>query len=170
MNRVMIALLLSVSSSAAFSADNDCLSQKYDAYIEASMHWYEDLSQLTAQQYPDLKEVSQWYLDARRNHFDLNAAAVKYYLANDATKVATQKPVEAWLQLEQKEIKALAERDDELGQIAAKTFADRQAVPHKQNYELRSAFADLLSHPTKIDEALQRYNTAIAQVELMSCN
>lgn len=170
MNRVMIALLLSASSSAAFAADNVCLSQKYDAYIEASMHWYEDLSQLTAQQYPDLKEVSQWYLEGRQNHFDLNAAAVKYYLENDSAKVATTKPVEAWLQLEQKEIKTLASRNDELGQIAVKTFADRQAVPHKQNYELRSAFADLLSHPTKIDTALQRYNSAITNVEKIHCN
>ena len=170
MNRVMIALLLGLSSNGAFAADNTCLSQKYDAYIEASMHWYEDLSQLTAEQYPDLTEVSQWYLDGRRHHFALNATAVKYYLDNDTSKVATSKPVEAWLQLEQKEIKTLAARSDNLGQVAAKTFADRQAKPHPQNYELRSAFADLLSHPTKLDTALKRYNAAISKVELMHCN
>ena len=170
MKRVIIALLLSTGSSTAFAADNTCLSQKYDAYIEASMHWYEDLSNLTAEQYPELTEVSQWYLEGRRNHFNLNATAVTYYLENEPAKVATQKPVEAWLQLEQSEIKQLAQRSDELGVIAAKTFADRQAVPHKQNYELRAAFADLLSHPTKIDAALERYNATIANVEKMRCD
>ncbi|GAB2662127.1 hypothetical protein [Vibrio panuliri] len=169
MKRTLLALLLSATSTAVFAADNSCLASKYDAYVEASMHWYEDLAQLTAKQYPQLEEVSQWYLDGRRNHFDLNAEAVKYYLDNDPSKVATEKPVEAWLQLEQKEIKTLASRSDALGHAAAKTFADRQAKPHPKNYELRSAFADLLSHPTKIDSALKRYNTSIAKVEAMTC-
>ncbi|WP_162062862.1 hypothetical protein [Vibrio taketomensis] len=169
MKRTLFTLLLSATSSLAFAADNACLANKYDAYIEASMHWYEDLSALTAQQYPELKEVSEWYLEGRQNHFDLNAAAVKYYLDNDPVKVATEKPVEAWLQLEQKDIKTLASRSDQLGVIAAKTFADRQAKPHPQNYELRSAFADLLSHPTKIDAALKRYNSSISKVEAMTC-
>lgn len=169
MKRTLLALLLSATSTAAFAADNSCLSNKYDAYVEASMHWYEDLAQLTAEQYPDLKEVSQWYLDGRRNHFNLNAEAVKFYLENDSSKVASEKPVEAWLQLEQKDIKTLASRSDALGNAAEKTFADRQDQPHPQNYELRSAFADLLSHPTKIDSALKRYNTSIAKVESMTC-
>ncbi|WP_114764317.1 hypothetical protein [Vibrio rhodolitus] len=169
MKRTLLALLLSATSTAALAADNVCLSEKYDAYVEASMHWYEDLTSLTSEQYPELKEVSQWFLDGRRNHFDLNAAAVKYYLDNDPAKIALQKPVEAWLQLEQKEIKILASRSDELGQIAAKSFADRQSKQHPKNYELRSAFADLLSHPTKIDSALKRYNSSIAKVESMTC-
>ncbi|WP_194435151.1 hypothetical protein [Vibrio fluminensis] len=169
MKRTLIALLLSATSTAAFAADNSCLSEKYDAYIEASIHWYEDLAQLTAQQYPELEEVTNWYLDGRKNHFMFNAEAVKYYLDNDPAKVATEKNVEAWLQLDQKEIKTLASRSDTLGYMAAKTFADRQSKPHPDNYELRSAFADLLSHPTKIDSALQRYNSSIAKVESITC-
>ncbi|KGY08509.1 hypothetical protein [Vibrio sinaloensis] len=169
MKRLIVALALSASSSLAVAADNACLSKKYDAYIDASLHWYEDLSKLTAEQYPDLTEVSEWFLNGRVNHFELNRAAVHYYLDNDATKVATAQPVEGWLQLEQKDIKVLASRSDELGQLAKTTFADRQAKPHEKNYELRSAFADLLSHPTKIDSALQRYNAAIKELESINC-
>ncbi|KHA61389.1 hypothetical protein NL53_07055 [Vibrio variabilis] len=169
MKRLIVALALSASSSLAVAADNACLSKKYDAYIDASLHWYEDLSKLTAEQYPDLTEVSEWFLNGRVNHFELNRAAVHYYLDNDATKVATAQPVEGWLQLEQKDIKVLASRSDELGQLAKTTFADRQAKPHEKNYKLRSAFADLLSHPTKIDSALQRYNAAIKELESINC-
>lgn len=170
MKRLLVALLVGASSSMAFAADNACLSKKYDAYIDASLHWYEDLSKLTAEQYPDLQEVSQWFLTGRVNHFELNRAAVKYYLDNDPTKVSTEQAVEAWLQLEQKDIKTLASRSDELGKLAKVTFDDRQSKPHDKNYELRSAFADLLSHPTKIDSALQRYNKAIKQLESIQCN
>jgi uncharacterized protein YozE (UPF0346 family) len=77
--------------------------------------------------------------------------------------------VEAWLQLEQKEIKQLAKRNDELGKLAQVTFNDRQTKQHDKNYQLRSAFADLLSHPTKIDSALKRYNQAIGQLDQLDC-
>lgn len=169
MKRTIVAMLLTATTAYANAADNVCLSKKYDAYIDASMHWYQDLTELTAQQHPDLTEVSQWFLKGRKNHFELNRAAVHYYLENDPTKVATSQPVEAWLQLEQKEIKALTKRDDKLGQLAQATFNDRQAKPHEKNYQLRSAFADLLSHPTKIDSALQGYNSAIKQLEAIQC-
>ncbi|WP_394125755.1 hypothetical protein [Vibrio hepatarius] len=169
MKRMLVALLLGTTSTFAAAADNTCLAKKYDAYIDASLHWYEDLASLTSEQYPELTEVSDWFLEGRKHHFELNRAAVHYYLTEDQTKVATEQPVEAWLQLEQKDIKVLASRSDELGQLAKVTFGDRQAKPHEKNYELRSAFADLLSHPTKIDSALQRYNSSIKQLESIKC-
>ncbi|KGY12107.1 hypothetical protein NM22_12555 [Vibrio tubiashii] len=169
MKRTLVAMLLAATSTFASAADNACLAKKYDAYIDASLHWYEDLATLTSEQYPDLTEVSQWFLKGRKNHFELNRTAVHYYLENDPVKVATNQPVEAWLQLEQKDIKVLASRSDELGQVAKVTFEDRQAKPHEKNYQLRSAFADLLSHPTKIDSALKRYNASIKQLEAIQC-
>ena len=169
MKRTIVALALAATSHLALAADNACLEKKYDAYIDASLHWYEDLSQLTSEQYPELTEVSEWFLQGRQHHFELNRAAVKYYLEHDASKVATAQPVEAWLQLDQKDIKVLTSRSDELGQLASVTFNDRQAKPHEKNYELRSAFADLLSHPTKIDAALKRYNQSIQALESIDC-
>lgn len=125
--------------------------------------------QLTNQQYPELSEVGAWFYNGRKNHFELNRAAVHYYLNEDTSKVATEQPIEAWLKLEQLDIKALASRNDALGSIASKTFADRQSTPHPKNYELRSAFAELLSHPNKIDQVLSKYNSAIAQAEGINC-
>ncbi|KJY93190.1 MULTISPECIES: hypothetical protein [Vibrio] len=170
MTRLLIALLLGATSTMVAAADNACLSKKYDAYVDASLHWYEDLAKLTSEQYPDLKEVSEWFLEGRKNHFELNRAAVHYYLENDPSKIATSQPVEAWLQLEQRDIKTLSSRSDELGRLAQVTFSDRQSKPHDKNYDLRSAFADLLSHPTKIDGALKRYNAAIKDLETISCD
>ncbi|OIQ26667.1 hypothetical protein [uncultured Vibrio sp.] len=169
MKRIVIAALLTLSSSSAFSADAQCLNKKYDAYIDASLTWYQDLASLTSERYPNLSEVSEWFLEGRKNHFELNRAAVHYYLENDPSKLATEQSVEAWLQLEQLDVKALAERDDELGQAAKLTFSDRQSTPHEKNYELRSAFADLLSHPKQIDSVLQKYNQSILALEEMNC-
>lgn len=169
MKRLALTLLLCSVSSASFAADMQCQSNKYDAYIDASLNWYKDLTALTAQQYPELKEVGDWFYQGRKNHFELNRAAVHYYLKEDNSKVATSQPVEAWLKLEQKDIKLLAERTDTLGQVAATTFSDRQSKPHSKNYELRSAFADLLSHPNKIDKALSKYNASITAVEKTTC-
>lgn len=169
MKRLALTLLLCSATSTSFAADTQCLSGKYDSYIDASLNWYKDLLSLTTEQYPDLKEVGDWFYNGRQNHFELNRTAVHYYLQNDMAKVATEKPVEAWLKLEQKDIKQLAERSDELGTIAAKSFADRQSKPHPKNYELRSAFADLLSHPNKIDTALSKYNQSISAAEEIQC-
>lgn len=169
MKRLCVALLLASTSTFSLAADNQCLSGKYDAYIDASLNWYSDLVQLTSNQYPELTEVSNWFLEGRKHHFELNRAAVRYYLDKDSSKVATEQPIEAWLQLEQHDIKQLATRDDELGKIAKTTFDDRQSTPHEKNYELRSAFAELLSHPKQIDTALQRYNKAIKGIEATQC-
>lgn len=169
MKRLALTLLLCSASSATLAADMQCQSQKYDAYIDASLTWYKDLTNLTAEQFPELKEVGDWFYQGRENHFELNRAAVHFYLKEDTSKIATEQPIEAWLKLEQKEIKQLATRSDELGKIAEKTFSDRQAKPHAKNYELRSAFADLLSHPKKIDSVLAKYNQSISEVEKINC-
>jgi hypothetical protein len=163
------AAILSTSFSAMSADSTQCFENKYDAYIDASIHWYEDLVQMTTSEYPELDEVSNWFLEGRKHHFELNREAVRYYLKNEPQKVATEQSIETWLQLEQQDVKTLAQRDDELGQVAAKSFADRQATPHPQNYELRSAFADLLSHPKKIETALNRYNESIQKVEATTC-
>ncbi|WP_117235392.1 hypothetical protein [Vibrio maerlii] len=177
MKYLALTAALFALSPASFAADStaevkgtQCYAGKYDAYIDASLNWYKDLTELTTEQYPELEEVSQWFLQGRINHFELNRAAVHYYLNKDTSKVATEQPVEAWLKLEQSDIKELAQRDDELGKVASTTFQDRQTKPHNQNYELRSAFADLLSHPKQIDKALSRYNDSIAQLEAIDCN
>ncbi|NAW67998.1 hypothetical protein CAG54_02265 [Vibrio sp. V27_P1S3P104] len=170
MKRSIVTLLLAAASSmTATAADNQCLAQKYDAYIDASLAWYQDLATITAEKYPDLADVSQWFLTGRQHHFELNRTAVRYYLQHQPEKVATSQPIESWLKLEQQEIKQLATRDDELGLSAKTTFDDRQNKPHEKNYQLRSAFAELLSHPKQIEPVLNRYNQAIAKAERIHC-
>lgn len=171
MKRCIIATLAALLSSPSFSEDDtDCYAKKYDAYVDASLQWYQDLTQLTTQKYPELAEVSTWFMQGRTNHFELNRTAVHFYLNNEPQKIATEQQVESWLSLEQVEVKALTEREDELGQVARVTYQDRQNAPHAKNYELRSAFADLLSHPTEIQPLLNKYNQSIEQLQNISCN
>ncbi|MGF1763030.1 hypothetical protein [Aliivibrio kagoshimensis] len=159
-------LLLSTTASAA---DTQCNSKKYHAYVDASLSWYNSLIELTVKKDPSLAEVGTWFLEGRKHHFELNRVAVDFYLVNDTSHVSLEKPVESWLQLEQKEIKVLAERDDELGKIAKITFTDRQSNPHQQNYELRSAFADLLSDPKAIEAPLNSYNDKMSAISEVTC-
>ncbi|BDU37722.1 conserved hypothetical protein [Vibrio nigripulchritudo SO65] len=170
MKRLALALILASSSTTVLADQTLCLEKKYDSYVDASLNWYEDLVGITTQLNPELTDVGQWFLKGRTNHFELNREAVHYYLSNDPSKVATEQPVEAWLKLEQKEIKVLASRSDKLGQLAKRTFEDRQSKPHNQNYELRTAFAELLSHPKKIDSALNKYNQSVTKLEEQRCN
>lgn len=169
MKRSMVTLLLAASSMTATAADTQCLAKKYDAYIDASLAWYQDLTQITTTKNPDLAEASQWFLTGRQHHFELNRNAVHYYLEHQPEKVATAQSIESWLKLEQQEIKQLASRDDALGHSAKMTFDDRQSTPHEKNYQLRSAFAELLSHPQQIEPALNKYNEAMAKAEQISC-
>lgn len=170
MKRFVVAALLASCSGYTFAADQQCLAQKYDSYIDASLQWYQDLVDLTVTQYPDLDEVSNWFLEGRKHHFELNRQAVHYFLENDPSKVATGQPVEAWLKLDQHDVKQLATRNDDLGKAAQKTFSDRQSANHEKNYDLRSAFADLLSHPKQIDAALNKYNQSISKIEKQKCD
>ncbi|MDA9556009.1 hypothetical protein N9R79_00705 [Vibrio sp.] len=154
------------------SANEDtqqCQINKYNQYIDTSIVWYQDLSALTSKQYPDLTEVSQWFLKERKNHFDLNREAVAYYLKNDPSKVDTDRDVESWLKLSQEDIKTLSSRTDVLGEKAKLTFDDRQSKPHEKNYELRSAFAELLSNPSHIQPALEKYNVSMQNVDALKC-
>lgn len=169
MKRFLVAALLATSSTFTFAADQQCLASKYDGYIDASLQWYQDLVDLTVAQYPDLDEVSQWFLDGRKHHFELNRKAVHYFLEHDPSRVATDQPIESWLRLDQQDVKQLSNRNDELGQAAQKTFNDRQSTNHEKNYDLRSAFADLLSHPQRIDTALNKYNQSLEKLEKVTC-
>ncbi|MFV0574316.1 MAG: hypothetical protein ACK5NC_02670 [Vibrio sp.] len=157
------------STEAAPVRDVKCLTGKYDAYVDASLKWYQDLVTITVDSKPDLKEVGVWFLNGRTHHFELSRAAVKEFLVSDPSKVATDEQVESWLKLEQTDVKDLAQRDDDLGKIAKRTFDDRQAPPNEKNYELRSAFADLLSHPSNIKPALDKYNEAVTKANEIQC-
>lgn len=172
MKKTAIAfLLLSLSTSvfAAANEDTQCLTNKYDAYIDASLTWYQDLVAITTESNPDLKEVGNWFLQGRTHHFELNRAAVDYYLTTSPEKIAINEQVESWLKLSQADVKTLSQRDDELGKIAKTTFDDRQSPPNDKNYELRSAFADLLSHPSNIKPALDKYNQSVSKTNAIEC-
>lgn len=172
MKKLAIALIFALSSGSVLADNttkNQCLIKKYDAYIDASLTWYQDLVNITTETHPDLKEVGDWFLQGRTHHFELNRAAVSYYLVNDPSKVDLDSSVESWLKLEQSEIKKLSQRGDELGEIAKATFNDRQSAPNEKNYDLRSAFADLLSHPNNINPALNKYNQAVAAANSIEC-
>ncbi|MFA0337148.1 hypothetical protein [Vibrio breoganii] len=168
MNKTLV-LLLSALPTFAFAANTECQIEKYDTYIDASINWYQDLATMTSQDSPELKEVSEWFLEGRKKHFELNRAAVHTFLESQPNKVSTELDVESWLQLSQSDIKELATRDDELGNIAKQSFEYRQAKSHPQNYEFRSALAALLSHPNKIQGALDSYNQSIQDVVAMDC-
>ncbi|CED70968.1 putative exported protein [Aliivibrio wodanis] len=169
MKLAAIILPFALLTTSVQAADTECLSNKYSQYVDASLTWYKELIAITVKKDPNLQSVGDWFLEGRQHHFELNRAAVDFYLKNDSSKVKTNQSIESWLQLDQKEIKNLASNNDELGKIAKITFDDRQAQPHKQNYELRSAFADILSHPKKIDTPLNAYNQKMTEISEINC-
>jgi len=169
MKLAALILPFALLATSAQAANTECLSDKYSQYVDASLTWYEELIAITVKKDPNLESVGNWFLKGRKHHFELNRAAVDFYLKNDPSKVKTNQSIESWLQLDQKEIKSLSMKDDALGKVAKITFDDRQAPPHKQNYELRSAFADILSHPKEIDAPLKAYNKTMTQISDINC-
>ncbi|OCH15439.1 MULTISPECIES: hypothetical protein [unclassified Aliivibrio] len=167
----LAALLLpfTLFTASAHAANTECLSNQYSQYVDASLTWYKELISITVKKDPNLKSVGNWFLEGRKHHFEFNRAAVDFYLKNDPSKVKTNQSIESWLQLDQKEIKTLASNNDALGKVAKVTFDDRQSQPHKQNYELRSAFADILSHPKEIDAPLNAYNQKMSGISEINC-
>ena len=165
------ALVLSFAllPTAAFAYTQTCESNKYHQYIDASLEWYQNLVQLTVQKDPDLQEVGDWFMEGRTHHFELKREAVDWYLANDKSHLDLSQSVESWLKLTQQDIKALSAQQGNLGDYAKKVFEDRQSTPHPKNYELRSAFADLLTHPDEIDKPLKAYNRQMIAIAATQC-
>lgn len=163
-----VLLSLALLPTSVLASSTSCESDKYHQYVDASLSWYQSLVDLAVKKDEGLKEVGKWFLEGRRHHFELNREAVDWYLANDKDQLDLTQPIESWLNLTQQDVKALSQQDNELGRFAKKSFDDRQSKPHAKNYELRSAFADLLTHPGNIDKPLNAYNekmTAIAAIE-----
>ncbi|MHA2938080.1 hypothetical protein ACXJY6_07260 [Vibrio sp. RC27] len=166
----LISLLpLILISNVSAQSIEECEIQQYDTYIDASLNWYQDLTTITVSEYPDLAGVSEWFLEGRKHHFELSRAVVHDALHNSPESISTSRSIESWLQLEQSDVKELSMRDDEIGALAKQTFNDRQSTPHEKNYDLRSAFAELLSHPKKIDTALSKYNEKMELIEQSPC-
>ncbi|MBC7003905.1 hypothetical protein BIZ37_15180 [Photobacterium sp. BZF1] len=167
----LAALVLSAAliPSVTLASSSSCESDKYHQYIDASLNWYENLVELAVEKEPNLKEVGDWFLEGRKHHFELSRDAFDWYLANDKEKLALSLPVESWLNLTQQDVKALSEQDSELGKAAKLAFDDRQSKPHPQNYALRSAFAELLTHPGNIEKPLNAYNEKMAAIAEMEC-
>ncbi|PSU34320.1 hypothetical protein [Photobacterium lutimaris] len=168
----LAALILSTAliPSIAFASSTNCESEKYHQYIDASLNWYESLVELAVEKDPSLSDVGQWFLEGRKHHFELNRDAFDWYLANDKDKLSLSLPVESWLNLTQQDVKALsAEQNSKLGKAAKLAFDDRQSNPHPQNYALRSAFAELLTHPGNIEKPLNAYNEKMAVIADMKC-
>ncbi|PSU49521.1 hypothetical protein C9J12_08525 [Photobacterium frigidiphilum] len=165
-----VILSLVLLPTTALASTTSCESDKYHQYVDASLSWYQSLVDLSIKQDESLKEVGDWFLAGRKHHFELNREAVDWYLENDKTKLDLTQSVESWLQLTQQDVKKLSTQQDELGRYAKKAFDDRQSTPHKKNYELRSAFADLLTHPVNIDKPLNAYNEEMTKIAAIECN
>ncbi|KKA45841.1 MULTISPECIES: hypothetical protein [Salinivibrio] len=165
----LVAALLPIMSNAAPVKNADCYSAKYHDYVDASINWYQALVDMTVKKDASLDEVAQWFLQGRKNHFNLNAKAFDYYLENDSAKLNLEAPVESWLKLGQEDVKTLAQSSLPPSALAEKVFNFRQGEAMDGNYALRSALADLLSHPKEIDKALNQYNDQMNSINQRQC-
>ncbi|WP_407330402.1 hypothetical protein [Enterovibrio sp. 27052020O] len=175
MSRSALLLLATLLPGIAVAKDINqidplCATQKYHNYVNASIAWYESLVDLTIEKDPKLDDVANWFLEGRRNHFMLNDAAFDYYVENDPSKLNFDAPVESWLNLTQEDIKTLSNSSGVLADAAKKVFEFRQGQAHQGNYDLRSALADLLSHPKEIEVPLNRYNSEMTQLAQTHCD
>ncbi len=169
MKNVCLAIALSLSTFGAYADTQSCHSDIYHDYISASLEWYEDLVSVAIEKDESLKDVAEWFLSGRRTHFLFNQTAVDWYLDNDREQLRLDQSVESWLAFDQEKIRDIANSDHPLALEAKKVYELRQSKPHQQNYELRSAFAELLSHPGNIDEPLTSYNDKMARLSTVEC-
>ncbi|OOE98201.1 hypothetical protein [Salinivibrio sp. IB643] len=165
----LVAALLPMMSHAAPVENADCYSAKYHDYVDASINWYQALVEMTVEKDASLDEVADWFLRGRTNHFNLNAQAFDYYLNNDSAKLNLDAPVESWLMLSQEDVKILSQSSLPPSSLAKDVFAFRQGESMEGNYALRSALADLLSHPKEIDKPLNQYNDQMVSINDRQC-
>lgn len=174
MFRFVLPLCLTLMSTPSVASNiNDynqsCLKEKYQAYIDASVSWYENLINEVVEKHPDLKAVSDWFLEGRYDHFKLKQMVFTNYLSTDPDLLHLNKPVESWLNLTQEDIKSLSLSQSNIKEMAKKVYEFRQGNAQQGNYELRSALADLLKNPQNIEEPLNRYNDKMQVLTDMSC-
>ncbi len=156
--------------SSVLASDNTCSRQKYDQYVQSSLQWYQTLIDLAVKEDKALEEVGRWFLQARQHHLILNQQALSWYFQHQPQRIPLTLPVESWIALTQTEIKTLSQQSNALTPYAQRVFANRQAKPHPQNYQLRTMFALLLTQPQLMKNPLMTYNEKIKNINKINCS
>lgn len=164
---LMISLLPTLSY--ANTTFDQCVSDKYQKYIQASISWYENIISHTVEKHPDLNEVTQLFFDLREKHFLFNQKVFDFYLINQPDQLNLSRSVESWLDISQYDIQQLSLQSSPLSMSAKEIHALRQTSGHRDNYKLRTALADLFSDPNNMKTALDNYNQKITQINQTKC-
>ncbi|MGL5006664.1 MAG: hypothetical protein ACRC53_04625 [Plesiomonas sp.] len=162
-------LMLFLSPLPAHAFDQVCFTHKYEQFVQASDAWYATLLNKVTQQNPTLKVASEQFLNERTNYLNRNLSAVKWYLSHEPNKLALDKPVNEWLSLDEESEKTLSNQNSEFARLNTQVFNDRVVKPNPQSYALRSAFAELLTHPENVRIELDNYNRAMKKIEALHC-
>ncbi|MGL4855358.1 MAG: hypothetical protein ACRDDP_08655 [Plesiomonas sp.] len=162
-------LTLSLLSFPSHALDQTCFTQKYEQFVQASDAWYATLLSKVTQQDPTLKVASEQFLNERKNYFNRNLTAVKWYLNHEPARLALDKSVNEWLSLDEESEKKLSSQSSEFAALNEQVFNDRVVKPNPQSYALRSAFAELLTHPENVREGLESYNRSMEKIEAVHC-
>ncbi|SBT61079.1 Uncharacterised protein [Plesiomonas shigelloides] len=173
MRRIISLITLTLASATSFTAqaalDQTCLTEKYAAFVKASDSWYASLLGKVTEQHPDLAEAGKQFLAERTHYFERNFTAVRWYLNHEPGKLALDKPVNEWLTLDTASADLLSTQSKEFAAQNEQVFNDRVLKPNPQNYALRAAFADLLTHPENVKASLEAYNNAMEKIENQVC-
>ncbi|MGL4270379.1 MAG: hypothetical protein ACRCR6_11460 [Plesiomonas sp.] len=173
MRRIISLITLTLASITSLTAqaapDQACFTEKYAAFVKASDNWYTSLLNKVTEQHPDLAEAGKQFLAERNHYFERNFTAVRWYLNHEPEKLALDKPVNEWLALDSASTEILSTQSPEFAEQNEQVFNDRVLKPNPQNYALRAAFADLLTHPENVKASLEAYNDAMEKIENQTC-
>lgn len=173
MRRIISLITLTLASATSFTLhaapDQACFTEKYAAFVKASDNWYTSLLNKVTEQHPDLADAGKQFLAERTHYFERNFTAVRWYLNHDPEKLALDKPVNEWLTLDASNTDLLSTQSSEFAAQNEQVFNDRVLKPNPQNYALRAAFADLLTHPENVKASLEAYNNAMEKIENQVC-
>ncbi len=147
-----------------------CIKDKYHHYTQASISWYESLTKAVITKDPKLTEVASLFLNNRKKYAIFNLTVFSYYLNHSPEKLDLSASVESWLNLDQEKLEHSQGLDPALTPLATELHALKEKDRHKNNYKLRTAFAELLSKPANMQAALNTYNLQLQAINQIPCN
>jgi|GEM_PF-1717524 len=137
MRYLFCALMLSLSSSAYSSSEQQCLLDKYRQYSEVRSQWQYDSTVFIVERAPQFQLVAELYRDHQLTLIQKSQQAVTLLLNGDSAVLAPEQNVQRWLSLTDEDELALVASSEAYKALFEQAAAQRARASHPDGDSLR---------------------------------
>lgn len=162
---IPLVLALSLNS---YAGEQSCL-EKYEAYADAQAKWQEDSTALINQNLPKHAELANYYRDVQLATIERNRLAVKILEQHNPKLLASDEPMNHWLDLSPALDKKLAHYDPTYKTKLDALNTLKKKAPAGNSEDFRKAFRETLMSSDEFQRLLKNFNAEVLEINGQAC-